>query len=107
MKEAAGLHKEVVTGIVQVIKHLAGLLEKGKGTNLGELYEVGCRGRSKEAHSFILEFIKDGVVNLTREQIKEVADGNYERVWASTNTRLQGFGFAPASPEPIDIQGGV
>lgn len=103
MKEAAGLHKEVVTGIVQVIKHLPGLLEKGKGTNLGELYDVGCRDRSKTAQLFIFEFIKDGVVNLTREQIKEVADGNYEMVWAFTNTRLQGFGYAPVSPEPKEV----
>ena len=107
MKEVPGLHKEVVTGIVQVIKYLADLSKEEKpSVGFMELYKIGCgeKGeKSEEARTFIFEFIKDGVINLKLEAMKEVVDGNYDRVWKVTNDWLQGFGYAPVTSESIDV----
>ena len=103
MKKVPGLHKEVVMGIIQVIKFLNELMKKDGETSLTELFSIGTKDRREDSHNFILEFIKDGVVNLTKDQIIKVAAGSYDGLWESTNENLRQCGYQPEKPEKIDI----
>ncbi len=98
----ANPNKEVVTGVVQVIKYVSDMRSRGI-TSIGfdKLIEAGYRGRAEEAQTYIFEFIKDGIVNLREELINEVISGNYESVWRSTNDWLKGLGYEPVEPEDI------
>ena len=95
----ANPNKEVVTGVVQVIRYIAE--KRHKGISFDGILEAGYRGRAEEAHDWILEFVKDGVLNLKKEYVDEVMNGNYERIWRSTNDWLENFGYEPIEPEAI------
>lgn len=105
MEKHSELHKEVVTGVVQVIKYLDGL-PKNQGkclVNFMELQNIGCDGKSAKARFFIFEFIKDGLINLGPEEIRDVRGGNYDGIWRTINEWLQHFGYSPVEPEPVGI----
>lgn len=97
------LHKEVVTGVVQVIK----CLTQNKGEirarlTYKSLMDAGCTGKSEEAQMWIFEFIKDGVCNVSLETMTKVGGGDYSGIWKMTNEYLKCFGHAPVEPVPID-----
>ncbi|MEK6899790.1 MAG: hypothetical protein AABX05_01570, partial [Nanoarchaeota archaeon] len=96
------LHKEVVTGIVQVIKFLEDKRKEGVSSlGFGELFKAGFRGRTEGAKIYICEFVKDGVVNLRQEDIDAVVKGDYGALWSGTNTYFKRLGYDPVNPEPI------
>lgn len=98
------MHKEVVTGIVQVIRHFANKRSDSSATvTLRELLEVSFRGKTEEAKTYICEFVKDGVVNLRQQDIDAVLKGDYGDVWKCTNVYLKRFGYDPVKPEPISL----
>ena len=100
MKKVPGLHKEVVLGVIQVIKFLNKLMEEDGETSATELFDVGIKDRREDAYDFILEFIKDGVPNLTTEKISRIAEGlDYQSVWWSVNENLRLRGYRPENPE--------
>lgn len=102
MESSSNIHKEVVTGIVQVINYLVDKRKEGiHSFGLGELLEAGFRGRTEDAQIYICEFVKDGVVNLRKEDIDTVIEGDYDKLWGYTNSYLKGFGYAPVEPMPI------
>jgi len=99
-KEEPGLHKAVVTGIVQVIRFYASVPKRAKDIHLGHLMEVGYEGiESSTARLYILEWIKGG--ELTKEAKEAVLAGDYNCVWNSVNTWLKCFGYAPVESEEI------
>lgn len=104
MSQPVDLHTEVITGVVQVIRHVHQGVSKGiTQFNLGELNNVGCDGKSDRARSFIFEFIKDGFLNLPKSKVEEVINGNFEWVWEMTNKYLARFGYAPVQSIPLNL----
>jgi hypothetical protein len=90
------LQEEVVTGVVDVIKYISDKRKTGVNSiGFDELTEVGFKGKSEKAQSYILEFIKDGIVNLRQDSIDEILRGNYELVRESAKVYLGRFEHDP------------
>jgi len=98
------LHREVVTGIVQMIRVLRQARRDGKsGVPFDELLAVGSEGKSSEAQIFICEFAKDGIPSLRQEVLRRILDGDYTDLWRSANHYLAGFGHPRVEPVPIEL----
>lgn len=104
MTQIPNLHREVVSGIVQVVKYLSEQNNKGiKSIGFGELMNAGRSGRTPEAQTYILEFVKDGIGSLQKKHIDDVVNGNYEVIWDTVNRYLKFRGYTLVEPEPIDV----
>lgn len=97
------LHVEVVTGIVQIMVALKNAAKKGESFSFQTLVQIGYAGKSDHAQMYILEFIKDGIINLKPDSLNLVAKGDYLRVWNNTNKYLKHFGHDPIDPVPITL----
>ena len=91
------LHKECVRGVVEVILYI--FTPERKSCTFAELNKVGGKGKSELAASYISEFIKDGVINLKKENVERVLSGDYSSIWSSTNSYLKRFGHSEVSPQ--------
>lgn len=96
------LHKEVVTGIVQMVKFVSGM-KKNEITTLKKLSGLGSKWKSDTAQTFILEFAKDGIVNSLKDTLDKVAGGDYSAVWKFVNGYLSHFGYSPVDPVDIEV----
>lgn len=98
------VHIETVTGVIQVILFIYKIREEGReGILMDDVYKAGTEGKCREASSFILEFIKDGLVNLREESAEKVKRGDYDWVWKCTNDFLSHFGYEPIEPVEITL----
>lgn len=95
------LHIDVVVGTIQILRFLHE--NDGREMSLSSIYNVGKEGKSDKASGYLMEFCKDGIVNLPPGSIKLVMEGDYTQVWANTNRFLKFFGHAPIEPEPVQI----
>lgn len=93
------LHKECVKGVVELILYIKS--PERKSYTFGELSEVGGKGKSELAGSYIFEFIKDGVINLKPETVERVRSGDYSMIWEATNAYLARFGHPRVEPQPF------
>lgn len=91
------IQQEVVEGIVRCVRELS----KHKGpVGLSELLTAaeGEGFQHEKSSMFVLEFIKDGISDLTPEDIEKIFAEDYEDIWRMTNLYLQRFGYAPITP---------
>lgn len=99
-KKEPGLHKDFVTGVVQVVLFDCSI-PKNATTTLEDTVRAGYKGINNEtAKFFIFEWIKDGQAT-SDEARKEVLAGNYNGAWKFANTWLRNFGYEQAEPEEI------
>jgi hypothetical protein len=99
----SSLNKEVVTGIVQVIKYAQDRVKAGSSSiSLSDLANAGYKGRDEDAKTHIFEFVKDGLGSLTIDIQDRIAVGNYDDVWKMTNGYFNRIGMGTSEPEPID-----
>ena len=103
------INEAVVQGVVQVMLYLDREVSADRNPNMGDAYKEGVRDVQEHtqpsgfnAHAFILEFVKDGIVGLKMEEIDRVKNGDYSKVWMSTNRFLEKFGIP--SVEPMQVQ---
>ena len=97
------LHKEVVTGIVQILRYVDRTI-KGKGhPDFGKAWKIGIKGKSGRAQMFIGEFVKDGIVGLKQETVDKAIAGDYAWIWEMTNDFLEHFGHPSVEPTPTTI----
>jgi hypothetical protein len=97
------LHKEVVTGIVQMIKSAIEQLHDSGSASFEIFCNTGLKGKSVTAQTFIAEFAKDGMANITWPDMKKVEAGDYTDIWTLTNKYLTGFGHDSIEPVSIDV----
>lgn len=94
--EQPNTHEAVVEGIVKIVQ----FLEENEGPHtLGEIY-TAATGHTDDsvAKSCILEFVKDGLVDLSEKQRKMILAGDRSAIWAATNRYLKTFGYEPVEP---------
>lgn len=104
------LHADVVKGCIQIVHYIHKNRTQGN-ISLGDLYKAGTKhlkgeeedARKLGAGSFILEFIKDGMINWSRQDFDDVLYGDYDKLWRMTNSYLQNFGHPPVEPMPIAL----
>lgn len=99
--ESQTLHTATVEGIIRVIKFYADATE---GVSMGELCKVGTiHTDDEDVETYIIEFIKDGLINLKTETIQAIQNGDYASIWTMINRYLQRLGHTPQEPIEINI----
>ena len=97
------LHREVVTGVLQMIRFAVETIDSGHSPSLRELCDVGFAAKSDTAQMFICEYAKDGIINLRVEEARKIIAGDYSSIWSLTNSYLTGFGYDPIEPVALEI----
>ncbi len=96
------IHREIVTGIVQVVRFTHKVSQMGT-VEFNVVWRIGTDGKGPTAKNYIYEFAKHGLIWFSADQIEQIISGDYSLVWKEVNDELYTHGYQRVEPCKIDV----